>query len=99
MKFWSQLKDDCGHLSLDCRQAARAQSEQLDHPLPRATRIGLWLHLVICKWCRRYGRQIRFLRQTAHEHQDELTKAGPQQLSAEARDRIKQRLNREKNNP
>jgi hypothetical protein len=96
MNLWKKLKTDCSALSLNCREASRAQSEQLDHPLPQATRIGLWLHLVICKWCRRYGGHIRFLRQTAHEHPDELTQAAPQQLSAEARDRIKQRLRQEK---
>lgn len=92
MNFFPKLKSDCAQLSLNCREASRAQSEQLDHPLPRATRIGLWLHLIICKWCRRYGKQIRFLRETAHEHPGELTEAAPQQLSAPARERIKERL-------
>jgi hypothetical protein len=93
MKFLSKLKTDCGQLSLTCREASRAQSEQLDHPLPRSTRIGLWLHLLICKWCRRYGHQVRFLRQAAHEHEEKFTNAGPQKLSSEARERMKQRLN------
>jgi hypothetical protein len=96
MNFFRKLKSDCAQLSLNCREASRAQSEQLDHPLPPATRIGLWLHLLICKWCRRYGRQIRFLRHAAHEHSSEMTDAAPQQLSVEARDRIKQRLQKEK---
>ena len=61
----------------------------LDHPLSPAKRLGLWLHLLICKWCRRYGKQIRFLREAAHEHREELTEAAPQQLSAGARERIK----------
>jgi hypothetical protein len=42
--------------------------------------------------CRRYGKQIRFLREAAHEHPEELAKAAPQNLSVEARDRIKRRL-------
>jgi hypothetical protein len=92
MNFFQKLKSDCAQLSLNCRQASRAQSEQMDHPLPRATRLGLWLHLLLCKWCRRYGRQIRFLRESAHAHEEEFTKAGPPQLSAQARERIKQRL-------
>ena len=92
MNFWKKLKSDCAALSLNCREASRAQSEQLDHPLPRATRLGLWLHLLMCKWCRRYGGQIRFLRHAAHEHHEELTDAAPQKLSPAARERIKQRL-------
>lgn len=95
MNFWKKPKADCAALSLNCREASRAQSEALDHVLPRATRIGLWLHLLICKWCRRYGKQIQFLRHAAHEHHEELTEAAPQKLSPEARERIKQRLQAE----
>jgi hypothetical protein len=47
---------------------------------------------MICKWCRRYGKQVRFLRHAAHEHPESLSDATPQKLSAEARERIKQRL-------
>ena len=77
-----------------CREAARLQSEALDRPLAPGQRFGLRLHLLLCQWCRRYGRQIRFLRDAAHEHPDQLAAAPP--LSDAARDRIKQRLNREK---
>jgi hypothetical protein len=96
MNFWNQLKSGCADLSVNCREASRAQSEALDHPLPPMKRIGVWLHLLICKWCRRYGRQIRFLHAAAHEHHEELTEAVPQKLSSEARERIRQRLQSEK---
>ena len=49
-------------LSPNCRQASRLQSEALDHKLPVLQRVGLRIHLLLCKWCRRYGKQIRFLR-------------------------------------
>jgi hypothetical protein len=75
-----------------CRDASRLQSEALETNLCFSKRIGLRLHLMICKWCRRYGKQIRFLRQAAHEHPENLSEAVPQQLSMEARERIKQRL-------
>ena len=96
MNFWSKLKAGCANLSPDCREASRAQSEALDHPLPLTQRVGLWLHLLLCKWCRRYGKQIRFLRTAAHEHHDELTDSAPQKLSVSARERIKQRWQSEK---
>jgi hypothetical protein len=92
MKLWQSIKSGCAALALDCRQAARAQSEMLDHPLPPAKRLGLWLHLLICKWCRRYGKQVRFLREAANEHIEEMVETSPQPLSAEARERIKRRL-------
>ena len=81
-----------GALSPSCREASRLQSEALDHPLTLTQRIGLGIHLLLCQWCRRYGRQIRFLHHTAHEHPDQLTEAIPQRLSDDARQRIKEKL-------
>jgi len=96
MSFWSKIKSGCAALSPNCREAVRAQSEAMDHPLPPTRRLGLRLHLLICKWCRRYSEQIRFLGKAAHEHPDELIEAGPEKLSAEARARIKQELHKAK---
>ena len=79
-------------LSPNCREASRLQSDALEQPLPFPKRFGLRLHLLLCKWCRRYGRQIRFLRQAVHEHPDELNKAAPHSLSPEARERLKNSL-------
>jgi len=92
MKLWTKIRTVCADISPNCRQAARAQSELLDHPLPSTRRFGLWMHLLICKWCRRYGKQLRFMQEAAHQHEKELVEAAPQKLSAEARERIKQRL-------
>lgn len=80
-------------LSPNCRQASRLQSEGMDRPLTLLEALGLRIHLLLCKWCRRYGKQLKFLRNAAHhceEHQS------PQKLSPEARERIKQRLQSEK---
>lgn len=82
-------------LSLNCRHASRLQSEALDHPLPFFQRLGLRIHLFLCKWCRRYGKQIRFLRNAAREHPDELADPSRQTLSDAARERMKQRLSAE----
>jgi hypothetical protein len=85
-----------GDLSPSCKAATRLQSEALDHKLPLRQRFGLRVHLMLCKWCRRYGKQITFLRDAAHEHPDELAEPVPQKLSNEARERIKQRLQADK---
>lgn len=82
-------------LSPSCRQASRLQSEALDHKLPILQRIGLRIHLFLCKWCRRYGKQIRFLRDAAHDHSDALVEPAPQNLPDAARERMKQRLRAE----
>lgn len=82
-------------LSPSCRQASRLQSEALDHKLPIVQRVGLRIHLCLCRWCRRYGKQIRFLRDAAHEHSDQLVEPSPQKLPDAARERMKQRLRAE----
>jgi hypothetical protein len=93
MNLWNKIKLGFQQISLNCREASRAQSEAIDHPLPIAKRLGLWLHLLICKWCHRYGKQIRFLRVVACK---ELAEAAPQKLSSETRERIKAVIAREK---
>jgi hypothetical protein len=91
-KITAVIKTGFGALLPACREASRLQSEALDRKLSVPQRFGLSLHLLVCKWCRRYGKQIRFLREAAQEHPENLADAVPQTLSAEARERIKQRL-------
>ena len=76
----------------NCKAATRLQSEALDHRLSFGQRLGLRVHLLLCKWCRRYGKQITFVQDAAHSHPDELTAAVPQRLSDQARARITQKL-------
>jgi hypothetical protein len=82
-------------ISPNCKEAVRLQSQALDHRLPGMERLGLRLHLVLCMWCRRYGKQIRLLRDAAHEHPEELAEAVPQKLSAAAKERISQSLRKQ----
>jgi hypothetical protein len=91
-KFFAGLKSGLRALSPNCREAVRLQSETLDHELTRLQRFGLRVHLALCKWCRRYGQQLRFLRRAAHEHEDDLAQASPHSLSPEARERLKRAL-------
>jgi hypothetical protein len=90
--MFKSLGRGMAELSPSCRQATRLQSEAMDRPLPLRQRIGLQIHLVLCRWCRRYGKQIGFLRSIAHErekHQDTLPS---QPLRSEAKERMKERL-------
>ena len=84
-EFWSAL-------AMPCTEAIRTQSEELDHTLPTARRFGLRLHLLYCAACRRYGQHLRFLREAARQHADQLTAAVPQTLSDAAKARIKEKL-------
>ena len=91
MRLMRKLKQALGALSPSCREAVRLQSEQMDHPLSWAQRIGLGLHLALCKWCRRYGTHIHFLR-SASRHEPESSERPGGALTEEARERIRRRL-------
>jgi hypothetical protein len=83
-------------LSPSCKEAARLQSAALDRPLTLSEKFGLSFHLFFCNWCRRYGKQINFLRSAARQYEPEDQSSTPPALSSEARERIKQRLQSEK---
>ena len=82
-------------LSPSCREATRLQSEAMDRPLRLRQRIGLRIHVILCRWCRRYGRQIGFLRSMAHEHEKHEETLPAQTLRPEAKARMKERLKEE----
>lgn len=48
-----------------CKEASDLLSASLDTRLPVARRIGLRLHLLMCKMCSRYRQQLIFLRRAA----------------------------------
>ena len=82
-----------GQLSPSCKEAACLQSLALARPLTPVESVGLRVHLLFCKCCRTYGKQIRFLRSAAQarasENEPPLFRLG---LSSEARERIKRNL-------
>jgi hypothetical protein len=85
------LKCFATDLSPSCREASRLQSEALDRPLSLRQRIGLRIHVALCRWCRRYGRQIKFLRTVGHAS-DEHESVVSHNLSEESKERIKRSI-------
>jgi hypothetical protein len=92
MRWLRNLAGAPGTLSPTCKKATRLLSEAMDRRLSFFEKFGLRLHLFLCKWCRRYGEQLKFLRSAARECQEHESRQEPQRLSPEARERIKQRL-------
>jgi hypothetical protein len=76
----------------NCAEMSRLASRSLEQPLSLRTRLKMWLHYLICVWCKRYFKQLTFLRKAAPhsgEHAGLLPSRG---LSAEAKQRIMLRL-------
>lgn len=75
---------------INCKEASRLSSESHDRSLALGERVSLRLHLIGCKLCSRYARQLELIK-AACTHIDEEP-AENVQLSNDARDRIRDRL-------
>jgi len=79
---------------LSCKQASLLASKKLDMPLTVKERIGFFIHISMCRFCRHYAKEIKmlhqFMRKTASDNDSMLS--GNQQLSVEARERINQQI-------
>ena len=85
MKIWHNIKMV---LTLSCDRASVLLSKSQDTPLTRWERVALRLHLWICRFCRRYRRQLmRQLLQEAAQKSRAGTFTYPK-LSEEQRSRI-----------
>jgi hypothetical protein len=49
-------------LSLSCDESSRLISDDLERPLSRAERLALRLHLMVCRRCRKFRRNLELLR-------------------------------------
>jgi hypothetical protein len=77
-----------------CKQVIELSSTHLETTLPRWQRWRLRLHLLICRHCRRYTKQLRFLQQVSHAVNTNLKNVS---LSAAARERIMKNLQQSAN--
>jgi len=82
---------------LTCKEATRLISEGLDRRLSWPTRVGLKMHLLMCRHCSAYARQIRGLARLFHVRFAESwsNEGTGESLSPEARDKIKSTLRSE----
>ena len=73
-----------------CKEVTQMVSESLDHKLPLVQRIGIRIHLMMCKFCSRYRKQLQILREAMRLQEKYLEETKPSlTLSPEARERIK----------
>ncbi|WP_390620924.1 zf-HC2 domain-containing protein [Thalassoglobus neptunius] len=78
-------------LSLKCDESHELISSGFDKDLSGVERWSVRLHLIACKPCRSVGRKLRHLHKIALSRSDQ-----PATLSAEARERIRQKIINEK---
>ncbi len=80
---------------LRCREISKLVSESMERDLPLRRRLEVRMHLMMCRLCWGFARQMRLLRRAARQNPQRL---GPAEgvpegrLSDEARQRIKAAL-------
>ena len=78
---------------LTCKDVSRLVSESLDRKLPLRQRIQVRMHLLMCRLCSRFRKQMAFVREAARHYMVGGEDTDPSTgLSPEARERMKQAL-------
>ncbi len=79
---------------LNCKDISYLASKKLDQKLTLAERLGFLLHLSMCRLCRHYVRDVKYLHRFMHHARDNSRAllADSVKLSESARLRIKKVL-------
>jgi len=77
---------------ISCKKAAKLVSAAIDHELTLYEKIRLRLHLLMCRFCRRYADQIDLLHQVSRSIGDSPLNTSAAGLSPEAKERIKKNV-------
>jgi hypothetical protein len=76
------------HWMLHCKEVSEKVSAHMDTPLPFGERLKVHIHLLMCKYCMRFYRQLRLIRQYCK--MDELPKTDSDStLSSHTKERMK----------
>ncbi|UCD46633.1 MAG: zf-HC2 domain-containing protein [Deltaproteobacteria bacterium] len=84
-----------GVMMLSCRDVTQLISRSMDTSLPLGKRIGVRIHLLMCKFCERYEKQLLLIRETLRmvvDAEEPPEGASVEVLSEEARERIRKAL-------
>ncbi|KPK31494.1 MAG: hypothetical protein AMK69_00020 [Nitrospira bacterium SG8_3] len=86
---------------LSCEEVTQLVSESLDRELSLRQRVSTKMHLMMCRLCSRYNKQLAGLREAfrLHAMREEDIDIYPASLSSEARQRIKQALHHTSREP
>ncbi len=88
-------RDREGIMMLNCKDVTQLISKSMDTSLPVGKRIGVHIHLLMCRFCARYEKQLLLIRETVRSIvAEEETPEGVSKelLSEEAREKIRAAL-------
>jgi hypothetical protein len=78
---------------INCKETSRLSSDAQERPLSLAERFGVYIHLLICKPCVNFNKQLKFMRKATASANDNVSMKPDTGMSDSARERIRQQLN------
>jgi hypothetical protein len=75
-----------------CPEVTRILSLGMDKELPPLTRIKLQIHYLMCSFCERYAKQLKYMRTVAREFPEKIGEISDAKLPTEAKERLKKAL-------
>ena len=77
---------------MNCKRATELVSEHLDHPLPLSQRVALKTHLLMCRHCARFAKQVRYIRDAVRQFPEDDDAEDAPTMTDEAKDRLRETL-------
>jgi len=75
-----------------CPEVIRILSIGMDKELPLLTRMKLRIHFLMCSFCQRYMKQLKYMRQVAREFPEKIGDVSDATLPSEVKQRLKESL-------
>jgi hypothetical protein len=75
-----------------CPEVIRILSLGMDKELPLLTRIKLRIHYLMCSFCKRYAKQLKYMRTVAREFPEKIGEISDAKLPTETKERLKEAL-------
>lgn len=79
----------------NCAEMSRLASLSFEQPSTLRTRLKMRLHYLICVWCERYARHLKFLHHAAPHLQEQSGGIPNRKMSQESKQRMAARLRQE----
>ncbi len=76
-------------LMLSCREATQMVSESMDRKLPFQDRVLIRMHLLMCRYCSRFSKQMKILRNVSRAHAEHSEEFEPYDV---LRDEVRTRI-------
>ena len=75
-----------------CPEVIRILSRGMDNKLPLRTRIKLRIHYLMCSFCERYAKQLKYMREVAHEFPEKIGDVSEERIPEDVKQRMRDAL-------